>query len=78
MSNVPIRELRNSGGAVADRVLAGEHVTVTRAGKPIMELTALPRPPLSGPALIERWRNVAAIDLVRLRADMAEVMEDSV
>ncbi len=69
MSNVPIRELRNDGGLVADRVLAGEYVIVTRAGKPIMDLTALPKAPLSATALLARWRHLDGVDIDRLRRD---------
>ena len=35
---VSIRELRNHGGDVVDRVAAGENLTVTRPGKPVAEL----------------------------------------
>ncbi|HLE85784.1 MAG TPA: type II toxin-antitoxin system prevent-host-death family antitoxin, partial [Thermoanaerobaculia bacterium] len=38
MSTVTIRELRNRGGDVVERVLAGESLTVTRAGTPVAEL----------------------------------------
>ncbi len=78
MATVPIRELRNHGGDVADRVLAGEQITVTRAGKPVMELVALPRQPLSSVALIERWRNLPQVNAAHLRADLAAVLDDTV
>ena len=38
-----IRELRNHGGAVVDRVLAGEHLVVTRDGTPVAELRPVQR-----------------------------------
>ena len=38
-----MRELRNHGGDVLDRVEAGERLTVTRNGKPVAELVPLPR-----------------------------------
>ena len=76
MSNVPIRELRNDGGRVADRVLAGEHITITRTSKPIMELTALPKAPLSATALLARWRHLDPVDIDRLRRDLGEIMDD--
>ncbi|MEI6621288.1 MAG: type II toxin-antitoxin system prevent-host-death family antitoxin [Actinomycetes bacterium] len=78
MGTVPIRELRNNGGAVADRVLAGEQVIVTHAGKPIMELVPVPRPPLSAEALLARWRNLEPIDGAQLRHDLAAVLDESV
>jgi prevent-host-death family protein len=38
MAEITIRELRNHGGEVVDRVAQGEQITVTRAGKPVAEL----------------------------------------
>ncbi len=38
MAEITIRELRNHGGEVVDRVAHGEQITVTRAGKPVAEL----------------------------------------
>ena len=35
MDTVTIRELRNRGGEVVDRVEAGERLTVTRDGRPV-------------------------------------------
>ena len=37
MGTVTIRELLNRGGDVIDRVLAGEHLTITRPGTPVAE-----------------------------------------
>ena len=42
MAEVTVRELRNEGGRVIDRVLAGESLLVTRAGEPVAELRPLP------------------------------------
>lgn len=78
MGTVSIRELRNNGGSVADRVLAGEQVTVTHAGKPIMKLAPVPRPPLSGQALLARWRHLEPVDGGRLRRDLATVLDERV
>ncbi len=77
MTTVPIRELRNHGGDVADRVLAGEQVTVTRAGKPVMKLVAVQRQPLSSAALIKRWQHVPRVQFDQLRADLATVIDDT-
>ena len=38
MASVTIRDLRNHGGEVVDRVEAGEQLTVTRDGRPVAEL----------------------------------------
>ncbi len=78
MSNVPIRELRNNGGAVADRVLAGEQVIVTHAGKPIMELVPIPKVPLSAQALLARWRNLEPVDHQKLRKSLATVLDATI
>ena len=43
MSDVTIRELRNHGGDVINRVQAGEHVIITRSGTPVAELRPLAR-----------------------------------
>ncbi len=74
MSVVTIRELRNHGGAVVDRVAAGERVTVTRGGRPVAELRPLGSPPLSGAALLERWRRLPPVDPATFRADLDAVM----
>jgi prevent-host-death family protein len=77
MSEVSVRELRNHGGEVIDRVAAGETVTVTRAGKPVAELRPLLRPPLKATALLARWKHVPAIDPREFRADIDAVMDPS-
>lgn len=74
MTNVTIRELRNSGGAVVDRAARGEPITITRSGKPVAELRPL-APPLSAEALLGRWRNLPAVDPAALRADVDRVLD---
>ena len=75
MDEVTIRELRNHGGEVVDRVLAGEHLTVTRAGRPVAELRPLPPRPLGASALVRRWRRLPALDQSALRADLDAVVD---
>ena len=70
MGVVTIRELRNNGGRVIDRVAAGEPVTVTRAGVPVAELVPVPAGRLSAAVLLERWRRLPAVDPVALRRDI--------
>lgn len=72
-----IRDLRNHGGAVVDRVAAGERVTVTRSGRPVAELRPVGRPPLDAAALLERWRRLPVVDPARLRADLDAVLDAS-
>ncbi|MGH7564573.1 MAG: type II toxin-antitoxin system Phd/YefM family antitoxin, partial [Gemmatimonadota bacterium] len=54
-----MRDLRNHGGRVLERVTRGETLTVTRDGRPVAELRPLPRPPLRAAALLNRWRGLA-------------------
>ena len=75
MREVAVRDLRNYGGQILDRVEAGETVIVTRDGKAVAELAPLPGPRLNASQLLEAWRNVPAIDLDLLRTDTAQVVE---
>ena len=75
MREVAVRELRNYGGQILDRVEAGEPVTITRDGKPVAVLSPLPSPRLNAYALLERWRNVPPIDGEKLRADLDEILD---
>ncbi len=74
---VSIRELRNQGGKVIERVLAGESLTVTRAGTPVAELGPVGRPGLEREALLQRWRKLPAIDPDALRRDVDSVVDGS-
>ena len=76
-SEVNIRELRNHGGDVVDRVAAGEHLTVTRSGKPVAELRPLARPAVKADVLLERWRRLPHLDPDRLREDVDELLDPS-
>lgn len=75
MTDVSIRDLRNHGGKVVDRVARGERVTITRAGKAVAELLPVPPPPLSAEALLIWWRRLPAVDPVALRADLDHVVD---
>ncbi len=77
MEHVTIRDLRNQGGAVVDRVLAGEALVVTRDGAPVAELRPVSRPRLSGATLLERWRHLPRVDGATLRADLDRVLDPS-
>jgi prevent-host-death family protein len=74
---VSVRDLRNHGGDVLDRVAAGEVVTVTRDGKPVAELRPLDKPALTSETLLRRWRRLPALDGARLRADIDAVIDSS-
>jgi len=75
---VTVRDLRNHGGDVLDRVAAGERMVVTRDGRPIAVLAPLPRPQLGAAALHERWRGVPAVDAAALRSDLDALLDADV
>jgi prevent-host-death family protein len=70
MKVVTVRELRNNGAEVMDRVEAGESLTVTRSGKPVAELRPLTSRQLSGPALLAKWRRAPRVNPANLRRDL--------
>ncbi len=75
MAEVSIRDLRNHGGDVVDRVAGGEHLTVTRAGKPVAELRPLGRRAVKSTILLTRWWALPHLDPARLRADVGQVLD---
>lgn len=75
MDSVSIRDLRNRGGEVIDRVASGERLTVTRDGRPVAELRPIRRPGLPPRLLIERWSRLPAVDPRRLRDDLDAVVD---
>jgi prevent-host-death family protein len=70
MDTVSVRELRNRGGQVLQRVAEGETLTVTMDGQPIAELRPVAGRALSASTLLKRWRNLPPIDAAQLRADL--------
>lgn len=77
MTEVTVRELRNHGGDVIDRVARGERVTITRAGNPVAELRPVVSAKVSAQALVERWRHLPYVDPVRFRADVDRVIDSA-
>lgn len=77
MDNISVRELRNNGGRVLQRVAGGETLTVTMDGKPIAELRPLPGHGLTAATLLQRWRQLPPVDGQQLRADLDSVMNAS-
>ncbi|MGH9408767.1 MAG: type II toxin-antitoxin system Phd/YefM family antitoxin [Vicinamibacterales bacterium] len=77
MSEITVRELRNRGGDVLDRVARGEALTVTRDGQPIAELRPLARRPLPAAVLVERWRRLPVVDPAQLRIELDRVLDGS-
>jgi prevent-host-death family protein len=70
-----VRDLRNHGGDVLDRVEAGERIVVTRDGRPVAELVAVHRGRLGRDALLARWRHVPRVDGASLRHDLDAVLD---
>ena len=77
MGETTIRELRNHGGDVIERVMAGERVTVTRDGTPVAELRPLSRQPLSAVAVIERFQRLPSIDSATFRRDVDAIVDQT-
>ena len=77
MSDVSVRDLRNHGGEVLDRVEAGEEIVVTRDGRPVALLVPTPRQPLPIDVLLARWRHLRPVDPVQFRRDIDELFDTS-
>ena len=60
-----------------ERVIAGERLTVTRAGEPVAELAPVRRRPARAATLLERWSRLPAVDPVAFRADIDAVLDQS-
>jgi prevent-host-death family protein len=78
VTEVSVRDLRNHGGQVIDRVLRGEQVTITRDGQPVAELRPYVQSKLSAEALLARWRYLPAIDPTALRKDLDDLLDSRV
>ena len=77
MPNVTVRELRNNGGRVLERVANGESLTITMDGRPVAELRPLPGRALSAAALLARWRRLPCVDPAALRSDIDRTVDPS-
>ena len=75
MGTVNVRDLRNHGGDVLDRVSAGEDVTVVRSGTAVARLVALPQPGLTSDELVRRRRNLPYVEPEELRADLDSILD---
>ena len=75
VSEATVRDLRNQGGRVLDRVLAGARVTITRDGRPVARLEPAARGRLGARALIDRFRQLPEMDARRLREDVDSVLD---
>lgn len=75
METVTVRQLRNHGGEVLDRVARGEALIVTRDGAEVAELRPRARRSPSAADLIERRRHLPRVDPGRLRRDLDAVLD---
>jgi prevent-host-death family protein len=77
MTTVSVRELRNNGGDVIDRVLGGDTVVVTRDGHEVAELRPLRPRPIDAATLLDRWRTLPVVDPSRFRDDVDSALDAS-
>jgi antitoxin (DNA-binding transcriptional repressor) of toxin-antitoxin stability system len=77
MGTVTIRDLRNRGGDVIERVEAGEMLTVTRDGRPVAELRRARSPGVARATLLEHWKRLPEVDSDQLRREIDAVVDQS-
>jgi len=77
VDSVTVRDLRNKGAEVLDRVERGERVVITRDGRAVAELRPLPRRSAGPAELIERRKRLPRVDPDGLRRDIDVVIEPS-
>jgi prevent-host-death family protein len=75
MAEVTIRDLRNHGGEVVDRVAAGERLVVTRDGRPVAELRPVRSRGTTASVLLARWRRLPPLDGAALRGDLDTTLD---
>ena len=75
MSSVNVRDLRNRGGEVVDRVARGASVIVTKGGAAVAELRPIPKQALDRETLLARFKRLPAVDPVELRRDLDRVID---
>ena len=75
MASVTLRDLRDHGRAVIDRVMNGESLTVTRLGRPVAELRPMPRPGRDASTLLARWNHLPHLEGRDLQRDLDETID---
>jgi prevent-host-death family protein len=75
MDTVTMRDLRNRGGEVIDRVQGGEALLVTRDGRPVAELRPVRPAGVPTAALLERWHRLPSVDPVQFRKDIDALID---
>ena len=77
MAEVSIRDLRNHGGDVVDRVSRGEIVEITRSGRQVAQLRPLPAAGKSAAAILAAWQKLPQLDVEQFERDIAEILDPS-
>lgn len=72
-----MRDLRNCGREVIDRVMSGERLTVTRLGRPVAELRPLPSPGPDAAALLARWQHLPHVDGRAIQRDLDDAIDSA-
>ena len=75
MDAVSVRELRNHGGDVLDRVAGGESLIITRDGAEVAELRPLRRRAVPIGDLVARRATLPPIDGATLRSDIDSILD---
>lgn len=70
-----MRDLRNHGGEILDRVSRGEALVVTRDGAAVAELRPLPRRAARSADLISRRRALPTVDPEEFRRDVDSLLD---
>ncbi len=70
-----MRELRNRGAEMLERVGKGESLVVTRDGEPVAQVIPLRRRAVSAAELVERRQRLPAVDPAMLRADLDDLLD---
>lgn len=74
MADVSIRDLRNHGGEVIDRVLGGHDVVITRSGRPVAQILPM-QDRGTARSVLARWRPIPGLDFDQLRADLDSTID---
>lgn len=75
MESVTVRELRNHGGEVLDRVRRGETVVVTRDGAEVAELVPRRRRTRPSAELVAARRGLPSMSVRSLRDDLDRILD---
>jgi len=75
MNSVTVSELLANGDEVIDRVMLGESVLVIRDGREVAELRPLPRRPIDGATLLQRWTRLPHVEPAQLADDIGAVLD---